>query len=95
MSDRDVARYVAATHAMQTGVAIEHERGSKDGTPKHLRVGVNSTKVDHSALVKLLIERGLFTEDEYVAALADAMEAEKARYEEHLRSVYGLDIHLQ
>ena len=80
---------------MQSGVAAEQSAGSKDGTPKHLRVGVNASKVDHAALVQLLIDRGLFTEDEYTAALADAMEAEAKRYEERLSAKYGFNIHLQ
>lgn len=75
------SRYVAACHGLQTGVLWEHSRGSDDGTPKHLRVGVNSAMVQIEALTTLLIERGAFSLVEYVEAQADAMEREVRRYE--------------
>lgn len=84
MSAEDVARYRAAAHAMQSGVLTEHQLGSTDGSPKHLRVGVNSSAVSLAALAGLLIEKGLITLDEYERANADEMEIEKRRYEERL-----------
>jgi hypothetical protein len=84
LSDQDIARYQAAAHAMQSGVLAEHQLGSKDGTPKHLRVGVNSAQVSIAALAGLLIQKGVFTLDEYERANADEMEIEKRRYEERL-----------
>jgi hypothetical protein len=89
MSTTDHDRYLAAAHAMQSGVAAEHGLGSNDGTPKHLRVGINSAHVAIAAIARLLINHGLFTLDEYTAAQADEMEAEKARYEERL----GVTLH--
>lgn len=85
-----VERYNAACHAIQTGVALEHARGGRDGSPKHLRVGINLRAVDHAALVRLLIDRGVFTQLEYFEALADQAEIEKADYEQRL----GPGIHL-
>lgn len=82
--EQDIERYNAAAHAMQSGVAMEMSAGSKDTEPKHLRVGVNSALVNDEGLAALLIEKGIFTEDEYVKAIADAMEREKVRYEERL-----------
>lgn len=84
MADQDMRRYHAAAHAMQTGVAAEHGKGSSDGSPKHLRVGVNSALVSVAALGALMIRKGLITLDEYEAAMADQMEAEAARYEARL-----------
>jgi hypothetical protein len=86
---QDQQRYLAACHGMQTGVKWEMERALLQGkepdsvstSPKHLRVGVNSAMVSHAALVKLLIEKGILTEEEYVKSQADAMEAEVALYE--------------
>jgi hypothetical protein len=89
VSQDDVDRYLAALHAMQTGVAIEQARGSRDGEPKHLRVGINSAKVEIGALAALLIEKGLFTRDEYTAAVADAMETEVAAYEQRIQEQVG------
>jgi hypothetical protein len=84
MSEQDLRRYTDAAHAMQTAVAIDHARGNPDGSPKHLRVGVNAAMVDHAALATLLMDKGLITLDEYEAALAAAMEREVARYRDHL-----------
>lgn len=84
MSAEDAARYQAAAHAMQSGVLVEHQLGSSDGTPKHLRVGVNSAQVANAALAALLIEKGVITLDEYERANADEMEIEQKRYEERL-----------
>jgi hypothetical protein len=92
MSDSDIQRYMAASHAMQTGVRMDHERGSNDGTPKHLRVGVNSSMVNNVAIATLLIEKGIITEDEYEKALADAMEEEVARYKRELGLPPNVDL---
>jgi len=75
------AQYMALMHAMQTGVAMDHARGSDDGSPKHLRVGVNSAQVGIAALTALLIERGIFTLDEYLESLAREARKEVDRYE--------------
>lgn len=84
MSQQDIDRYAAAAHAMQSGVLAEQTLGSQDGSPKHLRVGINSAMVNNAAVAHLLIERGIFTLDEYEAAIADHMEAEQRRYEQIL-----------
>lgn len=85
MSEKDdLRRYREAAHAMQTAVAIDHERGSDDATPKHLRVGINAAMVNDDALIHILIEKGIITREEYLAALAAAMEREVARYREEL-----------
>lgn len=84
MSAKDVARYLAASHAMQSGVLAEQQLGSTDGSPKHLRVGVNSGAVCLAALTGLLIAKGVITLDEYERANADEMEIEQKRYEERL-----------
>ena len=79
--DEAMKRYHDAAHAMQSGVALDHRRGSEDGKPKHLRTGVNSALSNISGLAQLLIAKGLITESEYIAAIADAMEQEQAIYE--------------
>ena len=90
----DIDRYERALHAMQTGVATEQGRGSTDGSPKHLRVGVNSAKVEMSALATALIEAGVFTRAQYIRYLADAMEAEVAEYERRLTEQTGVRVRL-
>lgn len=92
--EEDHQRYLAAAHAMQSGVAARMEIDPKDTTPKHLRVGVNSAMAEHNALAKLLIDKGIIGEAEYVAAQADAMEREKALYERLLSEHYGATVTL-
>lgn len=87
MTDKE--RYYAACHAMQTGVAHDLNLNPNSGTPKHLRVGVNTAIRDHSSLVELLISKGILTEEEYFKALADGMEKEVHLYEEMLKEKMG------
>ena len=94
MSEQEKRRHLAAAHAMQTGVAYQHQYGSSDATPKHLRVGINTAMSDHAGLVRLLTQKGIFTQDEYTEAIADEMEREKARYEDELSAHFGKPITL-
>lgn len=93
-------RYLAAAHAMQSGVAAEmgfaESRGQREPStePKHLRVGVNAAMVDHSGLVRLLIDKGLITEAEYIEAITEAMETEVNKYERLLTEKLGSKITL-
>lgn len=97
-TEEDLQRYLAAAHAMQSGVAAKMQIDPAETTPKHLRVGVNSAMVEHNALAKLLIDKGVISEAEYFTAQADAMEREKALYErwlnDHYGSATGTTIHL-
>lgn len=87
-------RYKAAAHAMQTGVAAKMNYDQAETAPKHLRVGINSAMVEHSALAALLIEKGVISEAEYLTALADGMERERDTYAEWLRAAFGANIDL-
>lgn len=77
-------RYTAASHAIQSAVAMQHAMGSKDGSPKHLRVGINLRAVDHAALVSLLIDGGIITREAYYEAVANQAEIEQADMEREL-----------
>lgn len=94
--DEAIARYQAAAHAMQTGVATKMAIDPSETQPKHLRVGVNSAMVDHSALAKILMDKGILTESEYFTALADAMEREVDLYRSFLKQHFpdGTEIRL-
>jgi hypothetical protein len=96
MSDEnsDLDRYFRAAHAMQSGVAMEMNHAPESTQPKHLRVGINTSMSDHAALVTLLIDKGVFTQEEYAKALADAMESEKKSYEQRLSQHFGKPITL-
>jgi hypothetical protein len=80
-------RYLAACHAVQTATAFEIEtKGlpAAGASPKHLRVGISTQKVEMGALVGLLIRKGLMTELEWFTSIAAAMEQEKATLESNL-----------
>ena len=95
LSDEDRARiaeleaeYYRLMHAMQAGVAMELGQDPISGSPKHLRVGVNSALVGHSILVELLVRAGVCTLREYwetsVKWWQDEVDAYKARIAERL-----------
>lgn len=92
MSRQDEDRYNAALHAMQTGVMYQMEPGGNpdETTPKHLRVGVNSALISSGAIAKLLMDKGVFTMDEYEAALADMAERDVASYTKLVRVQLGI-----
>lgn len=88
----DLERYNAAAHAMQSGVNAKMGYAPAETTPKHLRAGVNSAMSETAGLVTLLIEKGVFTKEEHLAAIADAMENEKALYETELSEHFDTKI---
>jgi hypothetical protein len=94
MTQQAMQRYQAAAHAMQSGVAAKMGCDPSETTPKHLRTGVNSAMVEHSALAELLMAKGVFTEDEYQEALATGMEREVRLYEDWLSQHTGVNITL-
>lgn len=86
--------YMAAAHAMQSGVAQKMEFDTAETTPKHLRVGVNVALSEHGSLVSLLIEKGIITHEEYLSAITAGMQREAAGYEKLLSDHYGTKITL-
>ena len=74
-----IDRYEAAVHRVQSAIAFEIERLGENAAgadAKHLRTGINSMMAETSALARLMIAKGVFTEDEYFTAIAEAAEAE-------------------
>ncbi len=94
MTQEDMNRYYCALHAMQTGVGTMIGIDPQDMTPKHMRVGINSSMVEDATLVKLLIQKGIITQDEYEKALADEMEAEVERYKQKIKERTGIEVDL-
>jgi hypothetical protein len=72
------------SHAMQAGVSLLMQRDPHETSPKHLRVGINVALADQGALVKLLIDKGVITEDEYGDAIVAGMQREVDSYVEKL-----------
>jgi hypothetical protein len=82
-------RYEKLLHALQSGVAATMEHDPTEVAPKHLRVGVASALVNCQAIAALLMRKGIFTKEEYYAALIEDMEQEVAMYEANLTAHYG------
>lgn len=82
--------YLAMAHAMQSGVAMWIEVGDgQEITRKHLRVGINSAMSDHGALVALLLEKGIITEEEYYIKLIEYMKRERDSYAKKISEKMG------
>ena len=86
--------YFELCHAMQSGVASKMNYDDHETQPKHLRAGVNSALVSNGALVQLLIDKGVFTQDEYMVKLTEFMEREVKNYEEDLWAHFGRPVKL-
>lgn len=89
---RNLERYSQAMHAVQSAVALDLELSglNKAGAdPKHLRTGINACLVDSSAIAQLLMAKGVFTESEYFAAIADAAEREEKSMTTRMRERTG------
>lgn len=89
-------RMLKLQRRMQAGVAQEmNVPGRQSATePKHLRVGVNTALIEGSAVAKILIEKGVFTELEYFTAIGDLLQREVDDYERRLSQHYGTKITL-
>lgn len=83
-------RYERAAHRVQTSVAFMGERPAD--LYKDLRTGVDMSKADMGGLVTLLIEKGVFTLAEYIAAIAASAEREAEAKENELSVRHGLNI---
>lgn len=82
--DEFLAEYTRLAHAIQTGVAYDHAAGSQDGTPKHLRTGLACVMADLGSLTRLLVAKGVITNDEYFEAILSGLRDEVAAYEARL-----------
>lgn len=89
--DEAQSRYNAACHGMQTGVKMLMEKGDAATSPKHLRVGVNYSMVETSALVGLLVDLGVITKTEFTSALASSMEQERDKYQQMVNAAFNSD----
>jgi hypothetical protein len=86
--------YMRLLHAMQTGVAYLMHYDPQETTAKHLRVGINARAIDHGALVKVLIDKKLITEEEYAEACKEFAARDVISYTERLEEHTGSKITL-
>jgi len=76
--------YLKLAHGMQAGVAIMMTHDHSSTTAKSMRTGINTVMSDQGALVALLIEKGIFTEEEYYEKLIEFMGNEVKGYEKKI-----------
>jgi len=81
-------------YAMQTGIMYMVEKGSKTCQPKHMRTGINSALIFNGSVVRLLVEKGLITREEYAEAAVADLRAEVKRYESELSEIFKSNIKL-
>jgi len=87
--------YERLGHAIQSGIATligHNDNATRD--PKHLRTGLNLVMSDTASLGRLLIRKGIITEDEYFEAVLEGLREEKARVTAEIKSKLGLDVTL-
>lgn len=90
--------YEAAGHGIQSAIRFEMTReGLPDDSQdkvvrmlKHMRVGIDSRAADAGGLASLLINKGVFTQEEYLEQMRLSINEELARYTDHIRQTYNL-----
>ncbi len=83
--DQDEYRKLA--HAVQSGVGFDKDKTAQE--PKHLRTGIDITKAEQAGLAQLLMDKGVFTLEEYEQAILQGLRNEVDRYERYLAEQYG------
>lgn len=82
--------YKEAAHGVQSAVRYRMETQTtypidyRFTGPKHLRVGLDLRASDAAGLARLLIDKGVFTEEEYVEYVRLAANEELAREQDDL-----------
>jgi hypothetical protein len=101
MSDADKKRfdelydeYVRQGHAVQSGVAMRLQLDPTFATTKDMRTGIDTSKADMGGLVELLIQKGIFTDIEYMEAIVASMRAERERWEADIGARLGRPVSL-
>ncbi len=89
--------YEEAAHGVQS--AIKFEQGvipqAVEHHIKHLRTGLDCRASDTMGLATLLIEKGVFTKEEYLEHIRLAMNTELVRYEQYLIQEHNLSPNLK
>lgn len=87
---KDAERYERAAYRVQTAIAFNPDRPRDQY--KDLRTGIDMSKADAAGLATLLIAKGVFTLEEYIAAVADSAEREADRKEDELSVRHGINV---
>lgn len=83
-------RYLKAAHRVQTAISFMPER--PNDPYKDLRTGLDLSKSDMGGLADLLIEKGIFTKEEYLEAISKSAETEAEVKETELSIRFGRNI---
>lgn len=102
MTDEEfMAENIRLGHQLQTAIAMELEQDEgplvtehEKRFRKHLRVGIDSLFVGDLALARLLIAKGIFSDEEYKVATIDALAEEVERRRAGLSERLGINIQL-
>lgn len=87
--------YFKICHAIQTGVRaiIDIENPNVDDAvkdmAKHLRVGVDTGKIEHGALLKLLVDKKIINIEEYENYVIEFLQRDVKTREQQLSQLYG------
>lgn len=78
-------------HAIQSAVAFQMSLPNYHATQlKHVRTGLDTTKAEHGALARLLMKKGVITEEEYFDAMVEGYEMELQFQTDHARRLSGI-----
>ena len=81
--------YESIIHGIQTAIKFEMEADlSNETSPKHLRVGVNSSLISNGAVVSLMVKKGLITEAEYWEELIVFAQRDLDSYRQKYPGIY-------
>ncbi|MES2694185.1 MAG: hypothetical protein V4773_11985 [Verrucomicrobiota bacterium] len=87
--------YEAAVHGIQSAIAYDMKNGGRATEPKHMRVGVDTSKAEMAGLATILIEKGVFTVEEYVEVMRRAVNEEVAMREAEISAKVGRKVDLR
>lgn len=82
--------YTRYGHMVQSAIAFNPDKKLLE--PKHLRVGIDMSKADMKGLVTLLIEKGVFTKEEYLDAITQSAKEEVEFQKKTLAQSLGVDV---
>lgn len=88
-------RYEEALHGLQSAInfSLEVKGEAQTGcSVKHLRVGIDSLFATNLGLANLLMEKGVFTKEEYMEHMRLAANTELHRYQEMLSNYTGAEL---
>lgn len=91
-ADEFKAEYARLAHAVQSGVCFSP--GYEAPEMKHLRTGLNLVMSDVGSIGRLLVDKGVCSQDEFYTYILAGLQAEVSNYEQELSAQTGKDIHL-